>query len=370
MDVGIHKRLNYFRDVTHRLFSSDDETLPYTKVPRNVKEMFIINGYRHVECGFKNACLSLFRWHNETLNIWTHLCSVLYFVYYFALSSEFKTLVSDIPTNYLLPLYAYFIAVCFTFAASTGAHLFHCVSMSWYDTCFLVDYLGIGIYGCFTGMAYYYYNYWNLPRLLKELPDVYIAVAILSCLLSTWAACYSRLGHSPRRHVIRTSSFAMGFVVCSIPSVCRIIAHQYNTLWVSREDSISLAYNTTQNGHMVHSESQYCYSYLLHLMYFIIAASVNVLRIPECKFPGSFDIVASSHQWFHMFTFLGARERFWLITSDVVRYGYQLKNFGQNEEYVSMHKITGCYCIFTLSLVAILMWFIYKVKLHQSEKAK
>lgn len=42
---------------------------------------YITHSYRHGYESYWDFFLSIFRWHNETMNIWTHLLGCLYFIY-------------------------------------------------------------------------------------------------------------------------------------------------------------------------------------------------------------------------------------------------------------------------------------------------
>uniref|UniRef100_A0A3Q3XGQ1 Uncharacterized protein n=1 Tax=Mola mola TaxID=94237 RepID=A0A3Q3XGQ1_MOLML len=42
------------------------------EVPRMLNEHFICTGYRPINQNWRYYFLSVFHWHNETLNIWTH----------------------------------------------------------------------------------------------------------------------------------------------------------------------------------------------------------------------------------------------------------------------------------------------------------
>lgn len=47
--------------------------LRYEELPEYMKENEFIRDYYRAEWPIKNALLSFFSWHNETLNIWTYV---------------------------------------------------------------------------------------------------------------------------------------------------------------------------------------------------------------------------------------------------------------------------------------------------------
>lgn len=101
-----------------------------------VKNPLIKSGYRHTGSLY-NSALSLFSWHNETLNIYTHLLPGIYFLYQFCIMPVDYTCFVE-----LLEKINYFSAA-FMCISSTIYHAFNMVDYTWYTMTLKLDYTGI-----------------------------------------------------------------------------------------------------------------------------------------------------------------------------------------------------------------------------------
>jgi hypothetical protein len=99
---------------------------------------------------------------------------------------------------------------------------------------------------------------------------------------------------------------------------------------------------------------QFTIPYMYHVMYLATAAAFNISRVPERWWPGKFDVYGHSHQWFHVFIFLGIREQFWIIMEEISRD----RNPVSAPPMISSVFNTWCAIVLLLSLLgAILIWF-------------
>ncbi len=319
--------------------------LTWSQVPHDVRENFIFTGYRPLYgCPFQCA-LSAFTLHNETFNVWTHFLPVAYFLYVFVCDSDMASLwtrvVAKASKNHmpLFPIYGYFMGVMILFATSSFAHLFNCLSTRSRHICFMLDYAAIAIYGVTAAIAYYYFIYkshhlWPIgPQ-----EEVFLAVTLSSALIAVWLCCWTRLYHSSLAHVIRTSAFALPFFVGSAPAFSRCleeISLLLGTLSLSHViidwplalirylislTSLPLMFGpaTSASGATSAAASVYftC-EFAQHLGFIGLAAAFNVSKIPERWWPGLFDVYGHSHQWFHVFIFLGIRKQFWMFLNEI-----------------------------------------------------
>uniref|UniRef100_A0A1D1ZFV7 Uncharacterized protein C30D11.11 n=1 Tax=Anthurium amnicola TaxID=1678845 RepID=A0A1D1ZFV7_9ARAE len=72
----------------------------YDELPEYMKENeFILDHYRS-EWPLKYAFLSLFRWHNETLNVWTHLIGFFVFLWLTVVNLRHVPDVADLLNNF------------------------------------------------------------------------------------------------------------------------------------------------------------------------------------------------------------------------------------------------------------------------------
>lgn len=121
----------------------------YIRIP------FVETGYR--TCMTATECIrSLFKIHNETVNIWLHFPICLAFVPYCGY------LMSTLPTSkYPLDTAIVYISVFFgnfcTLFMSGMCHTFYCMSNKVHDICWFMDFVGIltGILGGGIGICYF-----------------------------------------------------------------------------------------------------------------------------------------------------------------------------------------------------------------------
>lgn len=89
-----------------------------------------------------HAVLSAFEWHNETLNIYTHLLPAVIWTWMFlTCRSEDWYRLAEPLTQYII-LYTY-AAGAFMGFASAAAHTFYIVNEKWYTACWKLDFIGI-----------------------------------------------------------------------------------------------------------------------------------------------------------------------------------------------------------------------------------
>lgn len=73
---------------------------------------------------------TILMWHNETLNIWSHLFGSLIFVYYLYVAVYWEPDIDEEPINSVekWPMYALCIGAIFCYGCSTFYHVFKCHS--------------------------------------------------------------------------------------------------------------------------------------------------------------------------------------------------------------------------------------------------
>ncbi len=104
---------------------------------------------RAVSCRYRvyysnwQALASLFYWHNETLNVWTHLLGFLYIVYLFALAMLKASNEPEFTPVDIFILCLFYCSTCFCLGSSFVFHLYSCVSPACYSCLYRVDMSGI-----------------------------------------------------------------------------------------------------------------------------------------------------------------------------------------------------------------------------------
>lgn len=312
------------------MMKAERKFLKYEALPDYMKDNEYILDYYRCEWPLKDTFLSVFLWHNETLNVWTHLAGFLIFLLLAVMSliesnkggghvSSFirtagvgrplmTTLAMDLNdgarnasrdvhlrhfshTSLLgirastdsspVPTWPWFVflagAMCCLLFSSVS-HLLACHSRSMSLFFWRLDYTGIAIMivcSFFSPIYYAFYcqSFWRILYLTS------ISVLGIIGIITLLAPCLS----CARFRNFRVSLFlSMGFSGV-IPAVHAAILH-----WGQSEVMLALGYEV--------------------LMGFLYAIGVGfyVSRVPERWKPGAFDLTGHSHQIFHVFVVAGA----------------------------------------------------------------
>ncbi|XP_042961150.1 heptahelical transmembrane protein 2-like [Carya illinoinensis] len=296
--------------------------LKYQELPEYMKDNEYILDYYRCEWPLKHALLSLFAWHNETLNIWTHLGGFIIFAGLTVMSLMEKaeiggllgswsrvpvprtlTNISDeiFPDSHLRhisgssvlhahkednsetiiarwPWFVFLAGAMGCLVCSSLSHLLACHSKRFNFVFWRLDYAGISLMIVCSFFAPIYYAFLCNPysRFFYLSSISVLGILVIITLLAP------ALSTSSFRS-FRTSLFlGMGFSGV-IPA-----AHSVALNWGHPHIFVALGYEL--------------------VMAFLYAAGAGfyVSRIPERWKPGAFDIAGHSHQIFHVFVVLGA----------------------------------------------------------------
>ncbi|XP_077976383.1 membrane progesterone receptor epsilon-like [Styela clava] len=331
----------------------------YDEMPSFCRERHIRQAYRPNPSPVKYCITSALHPTNETLNFWTHFLPMLFLMSrHFNLSQTLNWDREDVKIiSY--PFWTYSMGCCVLLGCSSFAHMFNCVSARVRHICFCTDYGAISIYSVAGTIVYFYLvSPPHCHGFNEDHSEFYIPVATALAILSHVLCCHTRFPHVKARYLLRTLTYVMPFVVISTPTLLRlrdhvtiptmeanytklqfsiipvvgaepaevqstafsyVYDHQSNACPINescienkrlvqqqQETSTSDAEDNPKSAHLCGlAETTFPLYYTLHLMFFLVAAFFNVTRFPEQKFPGRFDVVGSSHQFFHMFIALG-----------------------------------------------------------------
>ena len=248
-----------------------------SQIPAIYKEPYIIDGYRKPNSTVTESLRYLFVKHNDVGNFWTHfipLCVWLWWLYRLSLRL-------DLTNPYFYPLLCYWAGSCSYAFFSCFAHTFSVVSFTVRTVCFMLDYLGIAMYGLGCSLVIFFYEQ-PIKRIWFDWFEKKWLVLSLQMVLAINAALFcslSRFFWKNHRFTIRASAFVAPYILMMIPFLERV-------------------YVCVKTGNECIPETLH-----LHLLCVIvthIVAFFFVTKIPERFSPGRFDIIGQSHQLFHI----------------------------------------------------------------------
>lgn len=295
--------------------------LTYQELPDYMKDNEYILNYYRAEWPLKQALFSIFRWHNETLNVWTHLIGFILFLgltiinlmhvpqvadFFNILSWSFPSSAeTDVSNSSALgipsfldlkhttpakvdtlpelpvaqwPFFVFLAGSMFCLLSSSVCHLFSCHSHHLNLQLLRMDYAGITIMiiTSFFPPIYYIFQcdpHWQLIYLGGiTIMGIFTVVTLLSPQLSTG-----------KFRSYRAFLFVAMGLFGLIPAIHAVIVN-----WSEPQRNVTLAY-----------EMAMALSYLIGTMFY-------VCRIPERWKPGWFDLAGHSHQIFHVLVIMGA----------------------------------------------------------------
>ncbi|KAF7324630.1 hypothetical protein MKEN_00504500 [Mycena kentingensis (nom. inval.)] len=244
----------------------------------------ILTGYRRLTNSWIGCLNSLGWWHNETVNIWSHLlgagvvlvsstalfilrdASKLFWLHLPASAQSEKTLLATFLTG---------AAVCFVTSAAFHASICHSQPVAKYMN--RVDYFGILVLGTVNYFPTFHYAFYCAPTLR----NLYIAMMTVSGSTGIYLACSPRYA-SPEYRRMRTYTFFSCGGVVILPFI--------HAMWRNglQEANCAISFNWI----------------LAEAAFYVGGALLYSERFPECRWPGRFDIFGSSHQIFHVCSLL------------------------------------------------------------------
>jgi len=245
-------------------------------VPEYMKYNFVNFGYR-MNLSFGQAFLSLFKLHNETLNIWTALLS---FVVFFVICVRIVFSTSDGMSFWEKGSYVvYTVTAMYTFLGSLMYHWFQCVSKSHHE-CFLrMDISGIGFLIMGSYYPPIYYAFQGAPGYgIFYLASISIMCVVCSIMLLVPRFSEERYTHF--RVLVLSATGLFGI----IPLIHLFFLHEgglQNPIFYGKVMAVLELY-----------------------FWYGLAVFFYASKIPERIFPGKFDLLFCSHQFWHTFVFV------------------------------------------------------------------
>ncbi|XP_067945322.1 membrane progestin receptor delta-like [Watersipora subatra] len=240
-----------------------------TEIASHFWEPFIISGYRKPGISVKDSARSIFKIHNETLNIWTHFLPCLYTVWH--LWKQPSCFHDDLLQQ---PYVCLLVSVCaYTFGSSV-AHTFCSISEFSQHVSFMIDYYCISLYAFSISLTNVSYSF---PKSWQESwwESCFLYATGLCCIFSVFLSCQSRFRKFDSfSKVMRVVAFLLPYLVGMAPTTYRTFLH------FSRDDAT--------------------FYFSLKLITSLLTVTLYSTHFPECLYPGSFDYYFHSHQLFHL----------------------------------------------------------------------
>jgi len=248
--------------------------LAYQDTPRFLRTPFILSGYRSY-FPFRFILLSLFRLHNESVNVWSHLAGLCYFVYraVHTLSGRHP----DFSWMDFASLLVFYFTASLCMLLSSLFHLAGCHSAQLHVTLYRLDLIGIcclvlGSY--FAGLYLGFYCHTHIQ--IRYLGAV--SLLLIVTLIFITSERFGTQKYHPYRVTLLVSVVA--FSLIPIVHWASIVTHQQlsESLW----------------------------GVLSMLLLYLAGFGFYWTQLPEKCRPGTFDLWCSSHQLWHLFVFLAA----------------------------------------------------------------
>ncbi len=186
------------------------------QVPPEFRESFITYGYRPANRPALYYITSVLHLNNETFNFWSHFIPFLVTLGHlsYSLLASIRSLSAD-----NAPFYVYELTIALYLLGSSLAHMFNSMSSTVRHMCFILDYLGISIYGMGSAISYEAYAMVEADTSAAEWLFVYyLWLASFLTSLANIVTCYSRfVVRKGPRVLVRMGSFVLQYSFVHIP---------------------------------------------------------------------------------------------------------------------------------------------------------
>jgi adiponectin receptor len=246
------------------------------EVPEYMRYQFVQFGYR-MNLSFLKSFLSLFRIHNETLNIWTALLS---FVVFFIIGI-WTILDSEMTFWEKGAFLVYTMTAIYTFLGSLLYHWFNCMSHDHHECLLRMDISGIGFLICGSYYPPIYYAFQNHA----SFGIFYLTCITIGCTLTSAMLFFPKFSQDKYR-IFRVGVLSSTALFGIIPLIHLFFLHEgglSNPIFFAKVMAVLELY-----------------------MWYGIAVVFYATKLPERFFPGKFDIVGCSHHWWHTFVFVAS----------------------------------------------------------------
>ena len=267
-----------------------------SQVPLQFREPYILTGYRPPYQKWSFYLKSVFRIHNETLNIWSHLVGAAYLTWMLIRLCQQHDVYNDVTSWPVVACNMGFLMCCLL---STTCHIFASRSEVDHHFFYQLDYIGIALslqgssIGVFflSGANSFYETQGHLLLWLGWLLSVNV---IICCNIGRF--CYKR-PYPPRKAAWNICSSFLSGIVQMLPVAHRI----YVGLTSQNYDDLDV------------------FTVVISACFYILGNVIFGAKVPERCCPGMFDIYGHSHTFFHIFIVLGEVTSTWAVHNDYMK---------------------------------------------------
>ena len=275
--------LEEVKEASHQLLEEAQKGISkiyytFQELPSHMQDNeFIHSGYRAYYSAMQ--CLSsLFRIHNETMNIWTHLLGAFVYFAIIFLSFHFVPPEASFADRVILSIFLISATQCLF--CSSAYHTF-CAHKHFktYEKFQIMDYCGISCLVCGSFLTYLHYGFYQH---LSWRIFYYVIIGCLGTfgLILPWFSFFRRVNFRIWRAVYYVLMGTCLFGLC-----CHAFVVAGGMGFVRKIGWDNL---------------------VLELFFYLCGAAIYAARYPERFFPGRLDIFFHSHQIWHVFILIAS----------------------------------------------------------------
>ncbi|KAF2496117.1 mPR-typeG-protein-coupled receptor [Lophium mytilinum] len=272
----------------------EDRLLTIDKIPKWQRENeYLRSGYRPTSPSLSSSVLSIFHWHNETINIDSHTFGAVVFALFpFHFLHRVYTLNEHAKSADIVLFMLYFFCVSTCFVCFVSCHIIWNHSPAWARKGYQLDYFGIVLLMWSASIASIYYGFF-CDASIRNFYGLLISAMAGACITFTIHPRFS----SP---TFRTSR-AMIYAGLGLSAL------------------VFIAHGILLHGLDIQMKRMSLDWMLLMGSLNIVGAAFYAARIPERWYPCTFDFVGASHQIFHVI----------ILLAGIVHYAGLVSAFGE-----------------------------------------
>uniref|UniRef100_A0A1I8B6M9 Progestin and adipoQ receptor family member 3 n=1 Tax=Meloidogyne hapla TaxID=6305 RepID=A0A1I8B6M9_MELHA len=224
-----------------------------------------------------DPCMCIFHWNNETLNIWTHLIGffILTYLQYWTLLDALPSVQAPIIDYLVMTMAMLCCQICMLL--SSAYHIFGCHSPTRRKQWLKADLFGVSAALVGLYMSGLYTSFYNFPEIRRFYGTLIGVLSITTSLFATFR--YSERNTQKRIGLLELLYLSMA-----------LIAMAPTLHWIQLHGGLS-------NPHVQRWLPNLCVLFILLGGAFAFYTTL----FPERLFPGKFDLIGCSHQWWHIF---------------------------------------------------------------------